>query len=101
MFPYSLDVKETLICLKEQSSLIMMHTFKGQVIKDLCKENFCHIVIISHNLTNKFQSTDITVNKPTKLIIANKYNAWFRDEVTKQLVKGIKLADVKVSLALS
>ena len=53
-----------------------MHTFKGQdrkVIKDLCKENFCHIVI-SHNLTN---------NKPAKSFIPNKYHAWFADEVTK------------------
>ena len=75
-----------------------MHTFKGQdrkVIKDLCKENFCRIVI-SHNLTNKFQS-----NKPAKSFIPNKYHAWFADEVTKQLANGIKLADVKVSLALS
>ena len=75
-----------------------MHTFKGQdrkVIKDLCKDNFCHIVI-SHSLTNKFQS-----NKPAKSVIPNKYHAWFADEVTKQLATGIKLADVKVSLALS
>ena len=89
---------------KEKTSLIIMDTFKGQdnkVIMDLCKENFCHVVIISHNLANKFQTLDITVNKPAKSFIADKYNAWFADEVTKKLVKGIKPADVKVLLALS
>ena len=66
-----------------------MYTFKGQdnkVIMDLCTENFCHAVIIPHNITNKFQPLEITVNKSTKLFIANKHNAWFVDEVTKQQV---------------
>ena len=63
-----------------------MDTLKGQgnkVIMGLCKENFCHAVIIPHN-------------KPAKSFTANKYNAWIATEV-----KGIKPADVKVLLALS
>ena len=66
---------------------------------DLCKEYICQVVIIPHNLINKFQPLDITVNKPAKSFIANKDNAWFADEVTKHLVKGIKSDDVKASLA--
>ena len=54
------------------------------------------LFIIPHNLTNKFQPLDVTVNKPAKSFIANKYNGWFANEITKQLGKGIKLADVKV-----
>ena len=54
-----------------------MDTFKGQdgdVILDLCEKHMCEVVIISHNLTNKFQPLDITVNKPAKSVISNKYN---------------------------
>ena len=51
-------------------------------------------------LNRMFQPLRKIVSKPTKSFIANKYNALFVDEVTKQLVKGIKPADVKVSLAL-
>ena len=46
-----------------------MDTFKGQgnkVLTDLCKQNFCHVVTIPHNLANKFKLLDITVNKPAK-----------------------------------
>lgn len=62
---------------------------------------FCHVVIIPPNSSNKFKSLNITVNKPVKSFIAIKYNAWFADEVTKQLIKGIKPDTVKVLLALS
>ena len=57
--------------------------------------------IIPHNLTNKFQPLDIIANKPAKSIIADKYNGWFANEATNQVVKGIKPANAKVSLALS
>ena len=46
-----------------------MDTFKGQdnkVIMNLCKKNFYHVAFIPHNLTNKFQTLDITVTKPTE-----------------------------------
>ena len=51
---------------------------------------------IAHTVTKKFQPLDITVNKPAKSFILNKYNEWF----SKQLEKGIQPADIKVSLGL-
>ena len=47
-----------------------MDIFKGQDNNHI----FCIIVIVPHNVTNKFQPLD-TVNKPTKKLIAYKYNA--------------------------
>ena len=78
-----------------------MDTFKGQdnnVILDLYKKHMCQVVIVPHDLTNKFQPLDINVNKPVKSFISNKYNGWFSKQVSQQLEKGIQLADVKVSL---
>ena len=43
-------------------TLVIMDTFKGRLDNDqmrkLCAKNYCEIVIISHNLTNKFQPLD-------------------------------------------
>lgn len=53
----------------EQYSLVIMDTFKGQdndAIKELCAKNNCELVIVPHNLTNKFQSLGLTVNQKEK-----------------------------------
>ena len=59
-----------------------MDTFKGQdndTLKKLCAENSCDVVIVPHNLTNKFQPLDLSVKKPVRSFIQNKYNDWFAD----------------------
>ena len=80
-----------------------MDTFKGQendIVLDLCKKHFCQVLIVPHNLTNKFQPLDVTVNKPAKSFISNLYNEWFAEQVTKQIRNGIPPADIQVSLNL-
>ena len=52
-------------------------TFKEQdndAITNLLTDNDYVIVIVSHNLTNKFQLLEIMVNKPAKCFISEKYN---------------------------
>lgn len=103
IFPYFKTVKSSKKYPKEQMSLIIMDTFKGQendIVLDLCKKHFCQVVIVPHNLTNKFQPLDITVNKPAKSFISNLYNEWFAEQVTKQIRNGIPPADIQVSLNL-
>ena len=85
-------------------SLVIMDTFKRQdneEVTKLCRENNCFVIIVSHNLTNKFQPMDITFNKPAKSFIKEKYNTWYTEQVTKQLNEGKDPADVEVSLNLS
>ena len=56
----------------------MMDTFKRQdndEIRKFCAKNSCEIVIIPHNLTNKFQPLDINVNKAAKSFVSPKYNS--------------------------
>ena len=82
----------------------MMDTFKRQdndEIRKFCAKNSCEIVIIPHNLTNKFQPLDINVNKTAKSFVSHKYNSQLANEVSKQLRAGKTAADVKVSLKLS
>ena len=54
-----------------------METFKKQnneEVAKLCPENNCVLIIVTDNLTNKFQPLDITFNKPAKSFIKEKYN---------------------------
>ena len=51
-----------------------MDTFKGQYndrLRELCSENYCEVAIVPHNLINKFQPLDISVNKVAKAFIQN------------------------------
>ena len=68
LLPYLKQVKANLEYPEDQMFLMIMDIFKGQnnyVILDLCQKYFCQIVIVPHNLTNRLQPLDVTVNKPT------------------------------------
>ena len=81
-------------------SPVMMDTFKRQdndEIRKFCAKNSSEIVIIPHNLTNKFQPLDINVNKAAKSFVPHKYNSQLANEVSKQLRAGKTATDVKVS----
>ena len=59
-----------------------MGTFNGQnndATTNLCADNDCAMVIVPHNLTNKFQLLNITVNKPATCFISEKYCKWFAE----------------------
>ena len=89
---------------KEKYSLIFADTFKGQdnnTLKESCYRNNCEVVIVSHNLTNKFQPLDISANKPAKAFIQNQYNGWFSSKVSVQLKKVIDPTDIKIISKLS
>ena len=104
IFPYLEDTKRSKNYPLEQQALIIMDTFIGQdndTLKKLCTENNCDVVIVPHNLTNKLQPLDLSVNKAAKSFIQNNYNDWFADQVFTQLQNGKDPTDVKISSKLS
>ena len=104
IFPFLDQIKERMGYPKEQMSLVIMDTFKGQdndELRKLCMSNNCEVVIVPHNLTNKFQPLDLSVNKAAKAFISEKYNTWMTNEISKQIKRGIAPPGVKVSLHLS
>ena len=101
IFPYLISKKEELGYPKEQYSLIVMHTFKGQDNADKKKlrlKNDRELVIAPHNLTNKFQPLDISVNQKAKTFDSHKFNTWYTDRGSEQLRRGVAPGDVKVSV---
>ena len=100
IFPYFEDTKRSKSYPLQEHALIIIDTFKGQdndKLKMLCAENNCDVVIVSRNLTNKFQPLDLLVNKAAKSFIQNKYNDWFADQVFTQLQNEKGPAHVKRS----
>ena len=85
-------------------SLVIMDTFKRQdneEVAKVCHENNCFLIIVPHNLTNKFQPLDITFSKAAKIFIKEKYNIWYTEQVTIQHNEDEDPANVEVSLNLS
>ena len=105
VFPHFKNVQKAKDYPDEQMSLIIMDTFKGQEndkVAKLCCKNNCALIIVLHNLTNKFQLLDITVvNNPVKSFIKDKYNMWYTEQVAKQLNEDKAPAEVEVFLNLS
>ena len=86
VFPFLDQIKEHMGYPKEQMSLVIMDTFKGQdndELRKLCMSNNCEVVIVPHKLTNKFQPLDLSINKATKAFISEKYNTWMTNEISK------------------
>ena len=103
IFPHLQAKKKELGYPEEQYSLIIMDTFKGQdeAMKSLCNKNNCEFFIAPHNLTNKFQPLDSTINQKAKKYVPSKFNEWYSERVSKQLMNGKAPGDVKVSLKLN
>ena len=66
----------------------------------LSENNDCELVIVPHNLMYKFQPFDISINQLAKKFISSKFNGWYADRVSKQLLNGVLPGDVKVSFKL-
>ena len=84
IFPLLDQIKERMGYPKEQMSLVIMDTFKGQdndELRKLCMSNNCEVVIVPHNLTNKFQPLYLSVNKAAKALISEKYNTRMTNEI--------------------
>ena len=61
----------------------------------------CELLIVPHNLTNKFPPLDISINQKAKKFVSHKFNNWYADRVGEQLRRGVAPSDVKVSMKLS
>ena len=89
---------------EKQYALIIKDTFKGKDnnrLRELRSENYCEVVIVPHNLTNKFQPLDIRVNKAAKAFTENMYNEWFSNEFATQLSRSVDPTEGKITSKLS
>ena len=72
-FPHLERVCHNICCQDDHMALIIIDIIKEQdndVIENLCADNNCTVIIVPHDVTNKCQLLDITVNKPAKCFIS-------------------------------
>ena len=72
----------------DQAALVIMDNFKGQVtssVVSLLEDNNILVCYIPPNTTDKLQPMDLTVNKPAKDFLKQKFQEWYSDQILKQL----------------
>ena len=82
-----------------------MDNFKGQVtasVSSLLEANNIHVCLLPANTTDRLQPMDISVNKPGKDFLKRRFEAWYAEEIQKQLdgndIESTELAPVDLSL---
>lgn len=84
IIPYVKQVR----CGREVAAVVIMDNFKGQIteaVLSLLDENDIHICLIPANTTDLLQPLDISVNKPAKQFLKNKFEDWYADQILHQL----------------
>lgn len=99
--PHVQGAREFLHTPNDAPALIIMDNFKGQVtdsVNKLPEDNNILVCLLPPNTTDQLQPMDISVNKPFKSIIQNKFVQWYSDEIMKQLTddQDIDATDVSV-----
>ena len=83
---------------------MIIDVFSGQMtdpIINKLKENNIKPTRIPANMTNLFQSLDLTVNDSGKAFIKKKFTEWYSFSISKQLEEGKSIEDIDVALKLS
>jgi hypothetical protein len=83
----------------DKPALVIMDNFKGQVttkINDLLEANDIHVCLLPPNTTDVLQPMDISVNKPAKDYLKRKFEEWYSDKVTEQLVDKDDIESVEI-----
>ena len=66
--------------LEEKPAVFIMDNFKGQItpaVNDLLDENDIHVYLLPPNTTDRLQPMDISVNKPAKDFLRQRFQEWY------------------------
>ena len=72
-------------------ALVIFDVFRGQMVDevhDLLNDNHILVVLVPSNCTDKLQPLDLSVNKPAKDYLKQKFHRWYAEKVTEQLNAG-------------
>ena len=86
--PYVKKMKVKLQSPDHQKALVIFDVFKGQMCQstiDILMENDIHFVYVPPNCTDRLQPLDISVNKPCKDFMKNKFIEWYSLKVLEAL----------------
>ena len=79
--------------------LTIFDVFRGQqtpAFYELLEKNNINHINVPANCTDKLQPLDLSVNKPLKDEMKQRFQSWYADEVQKQLANETAIQDVKI-----
>ena len=103
IIPYVQETRQKL-GTPDQTALVLFDVFSGQTtspVYDGLEEANISYIHIPSGCTDQLQPLDLSVNKPAKSCLREKFTMWYADEVKKQVDAGKQAADVKVDMPLS
>lgn len=103
VIPFVIQKREALKLETTHPALALFDGFKGQtteMIHSLLAANNIVTIQIPPNCTDKLQPLDLSINKPMKDHLKSKFQAWYANEVSKQL-KTTSVESIKVEVNLA
>ena len=91
---------------EDAPALVIMDNFKGQKtskVNNLLEENRIHVCLLPANTTDRLQPLDISVNKPAKDFLTQKFQDWYSQKVMEQIedeedIDSVEISPVDLSL---
>ncbi|SMN02226.1 hypothetical protein SPONN_625 [uncultured Candidatus Thioglobus sp.] len=104
ILPYVQSKRKELHLPDNFPALAIYDVFKGQMTQkvfDFLEKNHIYTVRVPANLTDRLQPMDLSVNKPAKGFMRNKFQEWYATEVQKQFDQGacsVSPVDLRLSI---
>lgn len=104
LIPFVERKREVMGLEESHPCLAIYDVFRGQqtpMVHDFLSKNNIHHVNVPANCTDKLQPLDISVSKLFKEEMKNRFQAWYSEEVQKQLTSRTAVPDVKIDMRTS
>ncbi len=101
ILPYVSQKRKELGLSSKQAAIVIFDYFKGQCLPSIFKlleDNDIFYVLVPANCTDRLQPLDVSVNKPAKDFMKQKFQEWYANIILKQLQDNI---DEPVDMRLS
>ena len=98
------SLREVLKLDKDTPALAIFDSFKSQTTPAFYSLLQSHNIIavqVPANCTDKFQTLDVSLNKPVKDEMKKQFQTWYFEQVQKQLQEGVPINQVKVEMPAS
>lgn len=102
LFLYIRAKRQELQLGDDYPALVIFDNFKAQCTSEVLKmldNKQIYVVLIPPNCTDRLQPSDLSVNKPAKYFLCNKFQTWYAQRVCSQLQgKSEKTIDTRLSV---
>ena len=103
MILYTETVKKEMKLSDSQKAIIVWDTFKGQNnndVQNLPEKHNTAEVIVPENTTVFNQPLDVSVNRPSKHFMREKFQGWYTREVEKKINAGQNTSDISIDMGI-